>query len=375
MPTTENHTTELILQLYRGVAAEAEWARGLDLLSDALRGSTTFFGSLGPDGKSAMVGHRADAACAALLSGPLATADANPFIRPMMTKPVGKAFTTAAMCGDEALVRSDVYQHALRPHGLRYVIGAMLEPIGRTVRSVSWNRAASDGDYDEEEAKLLDIVLPHLARAIHLRERFAGVQQQSVAAFAALDSVSRGIAILGGDLEVAFANREARRIFALDDGIRASSAGLAVSDRRAAKQWRAGVRAVRNEQPLTPAALPPPISVPRPSGKLPFALSLVPAPELLGGFSDSGGSALVVTIIDPERDTAPSVLLLRQIYGLTPVEAELAAALCDCDLKHAAAKLGISINTAKTHLQAIFQKVGVSRQSALVRHVTLHANG
>jgi DNA-binding CsgD family transcriptional regulator/PAS domain-containing protein len=367
----ENRATELVLELYRGVTAEECWVRALDLISDEFRGSALFFGKLGHDGSSTMVGHRIDASCAALVGGPLATAAANPFIVPMMSKSIGKAYPTAVMCGDRAFVSSPLFDGAMRPHGQRFTIGAMLERIGRSARTIALTRAAGEGDYTEQEARSLDVFLPHLARALHLRDTFEQVEAEAAAAFGALDAVARGIVILSSDLRIAFANAEARRIFALDDGIGATGTGLCLADRRAADQLRRQLKSLLTEHPLAPRAMPAPICVSRPSGRLPFALALMGTPELLHGTAARGSPQITVTITDPERKSTPAISHLRQIYSLTGMEAKLAAALCYGDLREAAAELGISINTAKTHLQAVFHKVGVSRQSALVRLITL----
>jgi DNA-binding CsgD family transcriptional regulator len=59
---------------------------------------------------------------------------------------------------------------------------------------------------------------------------------------------------------------------------------------------------------------------------------------------------------------------LRAEFGLTPAEAALAIEIAKGDgRKAAAARLGISVGTARTHLTRIFQKVGVRRQAELVR--------
>ena len=364
----ENAFDQLLLELYRGVTSDSAWGNALDRTSDALRGSAIFFGSLGPNG-STTIGHRIAPACADAVGGPLATPEANPFVAAMCRTPIGRAVPTKVVCGDAALVRSRVYQDALRPHGQRYVLGATLERLGPTMRSLALSRAAADGDYTDEDVGLFDRLLPHLARALHLRSEFADVRQRSVAAFAALDTVPRGIVILSGDLCVLFANREAQRIFALDDGLGATVSGLHVNDRQASAQLRKSLERIVFEDPGSAGSLPAPIAVRRPSGRPAFCLSLVPAPELLEG--SAAGPPIAVTIIDPDRQSSPAESLLRQLYGLTAMEAKLAAALCEADLKGAALELQISLNTAKTHLQSVFQKVGVSRQSALVRRITL----
>ena len=63
------------------------------------------------------------------------------------------------------------------------------------------------------------------------------------------------------------------------------------------------------------------------------------------------------------------------VYGLSQAQERIARQLADgCDLGAAASALGISINTAKTHLQRIYDKLGVRTQPALVR-LLLNADG
>jgi DNA-binding CsgD family transcriptional regulator len=64
----------------------------------------------------------------------------------------------------------------------------------------------------------------------------------------------------------------------------------------------------------------------------------------------------------------PRESLLTELHGLTPAEARLALELLQGHrLTEAARRLGISRNTAKTHLQRVFEKTGVTRQSELMR--------
>tara|TARA_R110000824_G_scaffold118960_14_gene272198 strand:+ start:334810 stop:336606 length:1797 start_codon:yes stop_codon:yes gene_type:complete len=62
--------------------------------------------------------------------------------------------------------------------------------------------------------------------------------------------------------------------------------------------------------------------------------------------------------------------LLRASLGLTPAELRLANLLKDgMSLSEAAPQLGIAVNTARNQLRAIFTKLGVNRQSEMVRHL------
>jgi DNA-binding CsgD family transcriptional regulator len=58
------------------------------------------------------------------------------------------------------------------------------------------------------------------------------------------------------------------------------------------------------------------------------------------------------------------------MFGLTPAESRLAAALASgLALEAAAQAEGWTLNSAKTYLKSVFGKLGVSRQADLVRVV------
>jgi DNA-binding CsgD family transcriptional regulator len=76
----------------------------------------------------------------------------------------------------------------------------------------------------------------------------------------------------------------------------------------------------------------------------------------------------LVFITDPERLPVPQADHLRQLYGLTRMEASVAvSALRGEGLQAIADELGISPTTARTHLQHVFEKTGTCRQAELVR--------
>jgi DNA-binding CsgD family transcriptional regulator len=63
----------------------------------------------------------------------------------------------------------------------------------------------------------------------------------------------------------------------------------------------------------------------------------------------------------------PAEAAVQQLFGLTPKEAALALRLAGGrSLAEAASDQGVSLNTARAHLRAIFGKTGVDRQSRLV---------
>jgi DNA-binding CsgD family transcriptional regulator len=80
------------------------------------------------------------------------------------------------------------------------------------------------------------------------------------------------------------------------------------------------------------------------------------------------GHPIAALIIDePSAQRDQNLSILRDKFVLTPAEAKLALEMCKGDGRtKAATRLGISVNTARTQLTNIFEKVGVSRQAELI---------
>jgi DNA-binding CsgD family transcriptional regulator len=78
----------------------------------------------------------------------------------------------------------------------------------------------------------------------------------------------------------------------------------------------------------------------------------------------------VLLVSDPEGKSVLPEERLRQAYGLTRAEAALTVRLVEgMSVREAARALGVTENTAKAQLKAVFAKLEVNRQSALVRRV------
>ncbi|HEY8334348.1 MAG TPA: helix-turn-helix transcriptional regulator [Tardiphaga sp.] len=84
--------------------------------------------------------------------------------------------------------------------------------------------------------------------------------------------------------------------------------------------------------------------------------------------SDADLDALgIVLVTDPEHSPLPKQSLIQLTLGLSHGEARIALALIKgASLVQAAQRLGISHETARTHLKSVFAKTRTNRQSELV---------
>jgi DNA-binding CsgD family transcriptional regulator len=122
------------------------------------------------------------------------------------------------------------------------------------------------------------------------------------------------------------------------------------------------------KQSITPTVIEA-ISITRPSGRSKLSLLVRTLPR--DKWSESGHRpCLAIFLRDPERSTQGSSDVIRRLFDLTPAEATLALLLANgLGLEEAGEQLDIRRNTVRAHLRAIFSKMGVTRQTELVRMV------
>ena len=98
--------------------------------------------------------------------------------------------------------------------------------------------------------------------------------------------------------------------------------------------------------------------------------SAIPASMLRAEDGTIDRDGLLCALVAPERGGGQGRPDIRLALGLTHAEERLAARLkSGLALKDAAADLNISVNTARNQLKSIFEKLGLKRQSDLVRHL------
>jgi DNA-binding CsgD family transcriptional regulator len=73
-------------------------------------------------------------------------------------------------------------------------------------------------------------------------------------------------------------------------------------------------------------------------------------------------------VADPARHVDVAATRISAVFPLTPAEAQVARALLDGQsTEELADRLGITVQTARTHVKRVLQKTECRRQSELVR--------
>lgn len=261
----------------------------------------------------------------------------------------------------DALAADPFYQEFLRPRGFQWFLGASLaEAEGRFV-FLSVERGLRAEPYSPAEIERLSRLLLRLREAGNIAlklgvraDRQAGRILESLDCPAALlDRVGRPLAC-NGALEAL-----------LGDGICLKSGGrLAAVDRDCDKRLEEATSAV-----LRFGASSPRITLSRGAGRLPLIAEAIP---IAGAARDVYSAARMLLLVnDPEARADADIDLLRQVFGLTPAEARLAARIATgASLEEIAAVLGVTVATARTQLRSVFAKTRTHRQSELAALIT-----
>jgi len=258
----------------------------------------------------------------------------------------------------EEFVRTAMYNDLFRAMGddTGRCLGVM-PALGREGLMMAIHRAASDTAFGMRDEQRLDEVYGHIHRVILLRKTLAQARDKGARLQDIVDRTGGAILRLDRDLRVVALSAAAERLLGKRDGLSLRDQRL-VSSPRIEMALKIAVAAIIDRAGQPRSAL----LCPRPSGFSPYRLRLLPA-----GFHGSAG--VLLQIDDPEEGPDPDWrIALREAYGLSAMEADLAARLlADHSLDEIAAQRGVTRETLRSQLKSLFYKTGVTRQSSLVR--------
>lgn len=182
----------------------------------------------------------------------------------------------------------------------------------------------------------------------------------------ALEHLPFGVIAINGQGKVCYLSSSAAEILRQDDGLALRADSLRVASRNEFARFSELVSSALGGCDAGTDRCGA-LAISRPSGSRPYVLQIFArAPDRTRGTSPTSGA--VVFVHDPESRAGLDREWLRRLYGLTPAEAKMAGLLTlGLSPATAARELGITINTARTHLKHLYGKTGTNRQSELVR--------
>jgi DNA-binding CsgD family transcriptional regulator len=281
----------------------------------------------------------------------------------------GRALLGQMLVPDEVLLRSEFYQDFLRHEDIFHLTGLRILERGSLAAHLSLMRPRRFEPFEPKVLSFLDVLIPHFQQAMRLHQRIVDLEACGCSQAEVLDRMPIGVILVDSSAHVLAMNKAASEIVRAQDGLTVGTDGLQTACHRETTALRnliSAAAATTRGDGLHPGGT---LRVSRPSLVRPLMVRVTPLSDRSRLFGVSI-RAVAVFVSDPEA--RPTVTHLSSLYHLTPAEEAVALRLVQGQsLAEAAEDLGITLNTARTHLKHIFLKTGTQRQSDLMRLLLL----
>jgi DNA-binding CsgD family transcriptional regulator len=219
-----------------------------------------------------------------------------------------------------------------------------------------FQRSVKDGVFKQEAVDRLDDLRPHLARASLVAARLR--MERAETTVSALKTMNLPAAVMNASGHVLATNDLLDRLSAIF--IPVAYGGMAIGSASANALFQQAV--VQHKVGQTIRSIP----IPAEAGKPALIIHLLPLYRAAHDIF-SGGDILVVATAVNASNLVPSPAIITSLFDLTPAEAKLAGTLAaGRSLKDAAGECRITVKSARTYLERIFRKTGITQQSQLV---------
>lgn len=262
------------------------------------------------------------------------------------------------------------YHEVMAPQDFRHTLALGLEGLGAWNAGLILQRPPRLGPFGSESIEGLQQLRDHLAQALQLHARMTEAGAVGAGMAAALDRVRAGVVLLNAAEEIVWANHAAERVLA------GGTALTAVGRRLAAPGTADNARLQDLMQNAIRAGLARDATA---GGGVMYLRDAAPGSTVqleVGPLAATSGgdplapmqAAAIVWLNPGAMKPTGSPERFEALYGLTPAEGQLLAALVEGDsLADAAERRGVGYETIRSQMKTAMHKLGVSRQSDLLR--------
>ena len=286
----------------------------------------------------------------------------------MSKSATGRAMLSHEIVREAEFLNSEIYNGFGKRIELFWSVASVVPLEKQFMGAIGIHRPHSARAFEADDKHHLDMLLPHLSRAMLLQRRLQGLTQDNRIVLEALEKLSVGMIAVDAQATLLFANPTAERLLRAGLGLTCRQGCLGAADPTKDGELRRLIQQAGLAALGKPSEAGGVLALPRPAGR-PLSLLVCPLRPHALTLGPSVPAALLI-FSDPDASPATSTQALIELYGLTPAEARLMAALVDGErLEDYADRHQISINTARTQSKQIFAKTGHSRQADLIREV------
>lgn len=280
----------------------------------------------------------------------------------------GEVFSVSQLISYEEYLRSRLYREWAQPQGWGDFSHFLTEKSGTRFGHFGVAHGLDQSPATDEPRRKLRLLLPHVTRAVAIAKAMQLTRLEAETLNAAVDALAAAVFLIGADGAIVYVNASAERM--LDEGhvLRRTADGrLSAAGSSEAQAMNRKIAGLAGDQDGSDA----PLLLLNGTNGARYVVHLV---SLTKGQRRHAGRILGATaavFVHPSELKRPTLIqLISKRFGLTDAESRVLFTIIEAGgIQEAAAMLGISGETVRTHLKRLYRKTDTRRQADLVRLV------
>lgn len=285
----------------------------------------------------------------------------------LMDIPQPKAEAISDVMPTGTFFDSELYQQFLKPIDVRHLMSVDICRTESVMMKLTVERTEQQGMFTERDRELFEMITPHLRRAIEFKANNSrGGQFQSFYE-CLMDKMDIGCIVLDERGQLLSNNVFAQSILSDERGLAIRSGKVVALESSVGSELKQAIKTAAIAK-LNDCKSQNGMGL-RIGDSSSTLLDIVVKPLFSSDIPLVDGSPAVAIFVSEcvQSDSPMDVQALAKIYGFTKCEARVGSLLCaGMTIAEASDELGVSVNTAKTHLRGIYEKTGFNRQSQVV---------
>lgn len=258
------------------------------------------------------------------------------------------------------------YEKCLKPSGVSYLAGILLERREYRWAVFAIHRAVADGHFSQTELGFLKRISIHFRRALQIQKQLSLLEMEKMNAYQALNALKIGVILLDHRQEIKFSNALAQKLLTKNLEIKIDTFNQLKFGKHYQIQFNQLIQNSLQQQAQDIQSIGGVMSIQDEAGHH-LMLTLAPFQSSHEQSNHNRTKEIVIYMTDQYQQHAISKQYLQQQYQLTNREVSLCEYLVNgFKPEEIAEQSQLSIHSIRTYMKSIYEKVGVNSQIELM---------